>query len=123
MTRCFPVMGNRCFTQQVTWLGSLFKQRNECPSVATGSFSYNGCAEEWPSGKSWKDWHGEEAVTIEHKQGMREQRPLSLSTRGGEVLLSPIRKLTPLAEEAKRRETEVYNLNIGQPDTECQYRT
>jgi aspartate aminotransferase len=31
---------------------------------------------------------------------------------------SPIRKLMPLAEEAKRRGTRVYHLNIGQPDLE-----
>ncbi|MGA2615125.1 MAG: pyridoxal phosphate-dependent aminotransferase [Spirochaetia bacterium] len=47
---------------------------------------------------------------------MREKRPLSISIRGGGVPLSPIRKLTPLAEEARRRGIEVYNLNIGQPD-------
>lgn len=31
---------------------------------------------------------------------------------------SPIRKLVPFAEEAKRRGTKVYHLNIGQPDIE-----
>jgi aspartate aminotransferase len=31
---------------------------------------------------------------------------------------SPIRKLTPLADEAKRRGVRVYHLNIGQPDLE-----
>jgi aspartate aminotransferase len=31
---------------------------------------------------------------------------------------SPIRKLVPYAEEAKRRGTRVYHLNIGQPDIE-----
>jgi aspartate aminotransferase len=31
---------------------------------------------------------------------------------------SPIRKLAPLAEEAKRRGIHVYHLNIGQPDLE-----
>ena len=29
---------------------------------------------------------------------------------------SPIRKLAPLAEQAKARGTKVYHLNIGQPD-------
>ena len=29
---------------------------------------------------------------------------------------SPIRKLAPLAEDAKRRGIHVYHLNIGQPD-------
>ncbi|HUI70491.1 MAG TPA: pyridoxal phosphate-dependent aminotransferase [Spirochaetia bacterium] len=45
-----------------------------------------------------------------------EQRQLTLSSRGGEVPLSPIRKLTPLADEAKKRGIEVFHLNIGQPD-------
>jgi aspartate aminotransferase len=45
-----------------------------------------------------------------------EQRLLSLSRRGGEVPFSPIRKLTPLADEAKRRGIRVNHLNIGQPD-------
>ena len=31
---------------------------------------------------------------------------------------SPIRRLAPLAEQAKRRGTKVYHLNIGQPDIE-----
>ena len=29
---------------------------------------------------------------------------------------SPIRKLTPLADEAKQRGVHIYHLNIGQPD-------
>ena len=45
-----------------------------------------------------------------------EQKRLTLSQRGGEVPLSPIRKLTPLADAAKRRGIEVLHLNIGQPD-------
>jgi aspartate aminotransferase len=45
-----------------------------------------------------------------------EQKRLTLSLRGGEVPLSPIRKLTPLADEAKRRGLSVHHLNIGQPD-------
>ena len=31
---------------------------------------------------------------------------------------SPIRKLVPYAEEAKKRGVKVYHLNIGQPDIE-----
>ena len=31
---------------------------------------------------------------------------------------SPIRKLVPFAEAAKKRGTKVYHLNIGQPDIE-----
>ena len=46
---------------------------------------------------------------------MELRRP-TLSRRGGEVPWSPIRKLTPLADEARRRGVEVLHLNIGQPD-------
>jgi aspartate aminotransferase len=42
----------------------------------------------------------------------------SLSTRAREMPASPIRKLMPLADEAKTRGTHVYHLNIGQPDLE-----
>ncbi len=45
-----------------------------------------------------------------------ELRRLTLSRRGGEVPWSPIRKLTPLADEARGRGVEVLHLNIGQPD-------
>ena len=40
----------------------------------------------------------------------------SISHRGHEMPSSPIRKLTPLANEAKARGIKVYHLNIGQPD-------
>ncbi|OYW19567.1 MAG: aspartate aminotransferase [Sphingobacteriales bacterium 12-47-4] len=43
---------------------------------------------------------------------------LELSTRGKEMPASPIRKLVPFAEAAKKRGTKVYHLNIGQPDIE-----
>src|SRR6266568_6543345 len=46
------------------------------------------------------------------------RRPLALSDRAQEFPESPIRKLSPLAEAAKRRGTKVYHLNIGQPDIE-----
>jgi len=39
-----------------------------------------------------------------------------ISDRGHKMPLSPIRKLTPFATEAKARGTHVYHLNIGQPD-------
>ncbi|MCR4613311.1 MAG: pyridoxal phosphate-dependent aminotransferase [Bacteroidaceae bacterium] len=39
-----------------------------------------------------------------------------ISVRGTEMPSSPIRKLAPLAEDAKRRGVKVYHLNIGQPD-------
>ncbi len=41
-----------------------------------------------------------------------------MSKRGMEVQASPIRKLVPYAEEAKKRGITVYHLNIGQPDIE-----
>lgn len=39
-----------------------------------------------------------------------------ISQRGLEMPSSPIRKLAPLANEAKARGIKVYHLNIGQPD-------
>lgn len=39
-----------------------------------------------------------------------------ISHRGHEMPSSPIRKLTPLANDAKARGVIVYHLNIGQPD-------
>jgi aspartate aminotransferase len=41
-----------------------------------------------------------------------------ISRRARLMPASPIRKLMPLAEEAKRRGVHVYHLNIGQPDLE-----
>ena len=43
---------------------------------------------------------------------------LEISNRGHEMPSSPIRKLVPYAEAAKKRGTKVYHLNIGQPDIE-----
>jgi aspartate aminotransferase len=43
---------------------------------------------------------------------------LSISKRGELMPPSPIRKLVPFAEAAKKRGTKVYHLNIGQPDIE-----
>ena len=40
----------------------------------------------------------------------------SISNRGCAMPSSPIRKLAPLANEAKARGVKVYHLNIGQPD-------
>jgi len=40
----------------------------------------------------------------------------SISERGRAMPPSPIRKLVPFAEEAKRKGVKVYHLNIGQPD-------
>ncbi|UCG27010.1 MAG: pyridoxal phosphate-dependent aminotransferase [Bacteroidales bacterium] len=39
-----------------------------------------------------------------------------ISTKGKLMPASPIRKLVPFAEEAKRKGRKVYHLNIGQPD-------
>lgn len=40
----------------------------------------------------------------------------SISTKGRQMPASPIRKLVPFAEAAKKRGTSVIHLNIGQPD-------
>jgi aspartate aminotransferase len=42
----------------------------------------------------------------------------SISTRGAQMPASPIRKLVPFAEAAKKKGIQVYHLNIGQPDIE-----
>ena len=39
-----------------------------------------------------------------------------ISKKGQQMPESPIRKLVPFAEAAKKRGTKVYHLNIGQPD-------
>lgn len=43
---------------------------------------------------------------------------LQISDRGQQMPPSPIRKLVPYAEAAKRRGVHVFHLNIGQPDVE-----
>ncbi|WP_405607502.1 pyridoxal phosphate-dependent aminotransferase [Polaribacter sp. Asnod1-A03] len=40
----------------------------------------------------------------------------SISQKGIKMPQSPIRKLVPFAEDAKKRGTKVFHLNIGQPD-------
>lgn len=40
----------------------------------------------------------------------------AISNKGNAMPQSPIRKLVPFAEDAKKRGTKVYHLNIGQPD-------
>jgi len=42
----------------------------------------------------------------------------SIAQRGEQMPPSPIRKLVPFAEAAKKRGTKVFHLNIGQPDIE-----
>ncbi|MEG1935191.1 MAG: pyridoxal phosphate-dependent aminotransferase, partial [Rikenellaceae bacterium] len=39
-----------------------------------------------------------------------------ISNKAIEMPASPIRKLVPFAEAAKKRSVKVYHLNIGQPD-------
>lgn len=43
---------------------------------------------------------------------------LTISNRGQQMPASPIRKLVPFAEAAKKKGVKVYHLNIGQPDIE-----
>ena len=43
---------------------------------------------------------------------------LTISNRGQQMPASPIRKLVPYAEAAKKKGIKVYHLNIGQPDIE-----
>jgi aspartate aminotransferase len=43
---------------------------------------------------------------------------LTISSRGHNMPASPIRKLVPFAEAAKKKGTKVFHLNIGQPDIE-----
>jgi aspartate aminotransferase len=43
---------------------------------------------------------------------------LQISERGRRMPASPIRKLAPLADQARKRGVKVYHLNIGQPDLE-----
>ena len=42
----------------------------------------------------------------------------SISVKGFEMPASPIRKLVPFAEAAKKRGVKIFHLNIGQPDIE-----
>ena len=41
-----------------------------------------------------------------------------ISSKALRMPASPIRKLVPYAEEAKKRGVNIYHLNIGQPDIE-----
>ena len=45
-------------------------------------------------------------------------RMVTVSKRGVEMPASPIRKLVPFADGAKKKGIKVYHLNIGQPDIE-----
>ena len=41
-----------------------------------------------------------------------------ISQKGSDMPASPIRKLTPYADLAKKNGKKIYHLNIGQPDIE-----
>ena len=42
----------------------------------------------------------------------------TISQKAVQMPASPIRKLVPYAEQAKKKGTKIYHLNIGQPDIE-----
>jgi aspartate aminotransferase len=44
-----------------------------------------------------------------------------ISQKGNDMPASPIRKLAPYAEQAKKKGIHIYHLNIGQPDIETPY--
>lgn len=50
-----------------------------------------------------------------HKQTLEMPK---ISNKGIEMPASPIRKLTPFADQAKKNGKHIYHLNIGQPDIE-----
>jgi aspartate aminotransferase len=47
---------------------------------------------------------------------LRPQRAVALSRRAAIMPASPIRKLVPFADAARKRGVHIYHLNIGQPD-------
>lgn len=51
-----------------------------------------------------------------HRHFLLTLNMLSISERGQQMPPSPIRKLVPFAEAAKKKGIKVYHLNIGQPD-------
>jgi aspartate aminotransferase len=53
--------------------------------------------------------------TVENLKMPSDTNP-KLSHRAGMMPASPIRKLVPFADEAKKKGVKVYHLNIGQPD-------
>jgi aspartate aminotransferase len=55
---------------------------------------------------------------IHLKDSLYLRHMLSISRRGQQMPPSPIRKLVPFAEAAKKKGIRVYHLNIGQPDIE-----
>src|SRR6202035_54937 len=59
------------------------------------------------------NWH----ISLYYLCLIKKSMP-SISHRGLVMPASPIRKLVPYAEAAKKRGIRVYHLNIGQPDIE-----
>ncbi|OPX17802.1 aspartate aminotransferase [candidate division WOR-3 bacterium 4484_100] len=53
---------------------------------------------------------------MERREENSKTKFLGLSRRAEQMPYSPIRKLAPLADDAKKRGVEVFHLNIGQPD-------
>lgn len=49
---------------------------------------------------------------------LKQSKMPKVSSKGNSMPSSPIRKLVPFAEAAKKRGTKIYHLNIGQPDIE-----
>jgi aspartate aminotransferase len=49
---------------------------------------------------------------------LKQTKMPKVSIKGNNMPASPIRKLVPFAEAAKKRGTKIYHLNIGQPDIE-----
>lgn len=67
-------------------------------------------AKDFPCLKTKPDFNGKKNKTRKIK--------MQLSKRALEIQASPIRKLMPYANDAKKRGIKVYHLNIGQPDIE-----
>jgi aspartate aminotransferase len=55
-------------------------------------------------------------LTGQHQSNLNPEGMPSISQKGLQMPASPIRKLVPYAEEAKRKGIKIYHLNIGQPD-------
>jgi aspartate aminotransferase len=62
------------------------------------------------------NWNGPSEVNMKLSVASEAGERISISKRGMAVPPSPIRKLIPLADQAKKRGIKIYHLNIGQPD-------
>jgi len=56
------------------------------------------------------------SFVVQFNRGLTHNIMPSISEKGKLMPASPIRKLVPYSEEAKRKGRKVYHLNIGQPD-------